>query len=202
MRRSNFPSRTLGWLAILTGIVGLSALLFLILFFSVGGPFGTLNDICNGLTGLLSAGLAWSLYRRLDIGPRLLVLPWLGALTVALGSRLIISGWYLAGLYTSAGYALIGLWLFAINYSERQTIPLPRGLINLGLIAGMIMALGVLTIPGIIQRIDAWEAGPWYINYVGQLGSIGYLLLYPIWCVLVGRYFLRSQKQIVASAQE
>jgi hypothetical protein len=180
-------------LAMTTGIVGLLALVLLILFFTVGGPFGTLNDICNGLTGFLSGVLAWSLYMKLRIQPIFLLLSSIGALTVALGSVLIIfdvTGWYLAGLYTSAGYALIGLWLLALNYSACPSNLGPHGLNNLGMIAGIIMALGLLMIPGIINRIDAWEAGPWYINYVGQLGSIGYFMLYPIWCILIGRALL------------
>jgi hypothetical protein len=180
-------------LAMTTGIVGLLALVLLILFFTVGGPFGTLNDICNGLTGLLSGVFAWNLYMNFRIQPIFLILALVGALTVALGSVLIIfdvTGWYLAGLYTSLGYALIGVWLLALNYWARPNNLWPYGLANLGMIAGMIMALGFLMIPGIINRIDAWEAGPWYVNYVGQLGSIGYFLLYPIWCILIGRTLL------------
>lgn len=180
-------------LASLTGIVGLLALILLILFFIVGGPFGTLNDVCNGLTGILSGIFACSLSMKFRIQPLFLLFALIGALTVAFGSVLIlfdITGWYLAGLYTSAGYALIGLWLLALNSSVRQSNLGSHGLSTLGMIGGIIMALGLLTIPGIINRVDAWEAGPWYINYVGQLGSIGYLMLYPIWCILVGRTLL------------
>jgi hypothetical protein len=186
----------IGRFATLTGVVGLLALVLLILLFTVGGPFGTLNDICNGLTGILSGILAWNLYTKFHLPLGLLILALVGALVVALGSILIIfdvTGWYLAGLYTSAGYALIGLWLLGLNYAARQINPWPSGLVRLGLIAGIFMALGLLVIPGIIQRIDAWESGPWYINYIGQLGSIGYLLLYPIWCILVGRALLVAQ---------
>jgi hypothetical protein len=187
--------------AITTGIAGLLALALLILFFTVGGPFGKLNDVCNGLTGILSGVLAWMLrtkfYGRLPFLNYALILPLIGALAVALGSVLIIfdiTGWYLAGLYTSAGYALIGLWLLALNSLVRQISPWPYGLVNFSMIIGIIMALGLLTIPGIVNRIDAWESGPWYINYVGQAGSMGYLLLYPIWCILVGRNLLLTQK--------
>lgn len=184
-----FSSLMVTRLAILTGMVGLLALILLILFFTVGGPFGTLNDICNGLTGILSGIFAWILYAKFRIQPIFLILSLMGTLAVAIGSILVIfeiTGWYLAGLYTSAGYALIGVWLFAINSAIRQRTFWLHGLHKLGMIAGTIMTLGLLMIPGIVNRIDAWEAGPWYINYVGQLGAIGYLLLYPIWCILVG----------------
>lgn len=190
MTTRDFSSLMVARSAILTGIVGLRALILLILFFTVGGPFGTLNDICNGLTGILSGIFAWTLYAKFRVQPIFLMLSSVDALTVAVGSILVIfeiTGWYLAGLYTSAGYALIGVWLLAINYSVWQSKFWPNGLSKLGMIAGMIMALGLLMIPGIVNRIDAWEAGPWYINYIGQLGAIGYLLLYPIWCILVGK---------------
>lgn len=185
-----FSSLMVPRLAILTGIVGLLALILLILFFTVGGPFGTLNDICNGLTGILSGIFAWTLYTKFRVQPIFLILSLMGTLAVAIGSILVIfeiTGWYLAGLFTSAGYAMIGVWLFAINYSFWQSNSWSHGLSTLGMIAGTIMALGLLMIPGIINRIDAWEAGPWYINYLGQLGAIGYLLLYPTWCILVGK---------------
>ncbi|HEX9389273.1 MAG TPA: hypothetical protein VF918_23310 [Anaerolineales bacterium] len=187
----------IGRLAITTGISGLLALVLLILFFTIGGPFGTLNDICNGITGILSGVLAWSLSNKFQAGLKFFILSLIGALAVALGSVLVIfeiTGWYLAGLYTSAGYALIGLWLLALNYSVRQINPWPHRLVNWGLISGSIMALGLLTISGIINGIDAWELGPWYVNYIGQLGSVGYLLLYPLWCILVGRSLLLTLK--------
>jgi hypothetical protein len=183
----------IGRLAILTGSTGLLALVLLILFFTVGGPFGTLNDICNGLNGILSGVLAWNLYTRFRIQPIFLLLALIGALTVTLGSVFIlfdITGWYLAGLYTAAGYALIGVWLWVLNYADRQRNVWPHGIDQLGTIDGIIMALGLLTIPGIVNGLDAWETGPWYINYIGLLGSIGYLLLYPMWCILVGRNLL------------
>lgn len=197
MTTSNVSFFVIGRLAIITGIVGLLAPVLLILFFTVDGPFGTLNDICNGLTGILSGVLAWSLSNKFHVRLTFFILSLIGALAVALGSVLIIfdiTGWYLAGLYTSAGYALIGLWLSALNYRVRQINPWPHRLVNWGLMVGIIMALGLLSIPGIVKRIDAWELGPWYINYVGLVGSVGYLLLYPIWCILVGRNFLLTQK--------
>jgi len=201
MPKREISSAIDGQMAIITGIVGLLALAFLILFFTVDGPFGTLNDICNGLTGILSGVLAWMLYTKfygqLSFPSYALILPLVGTLALALGSVLIIfdiTGWYLAGLYTTAGYALIGLWLLVLNSLVRQINPWPHGLVNFGLMVGMLMALGLLVIPGIVNRIDAWESGPWYMNYVGQAGSsVGYLLLYPIWCILVGRNLLRTQ---------
>lgn len=187
-----------GQFAIVTGISGLLALVLLILFFTLGGPFGTLNDICNGLTGILSGALAWILYKKFQTGLTFLIFALIGALAIVLGSILVIfeiTGWYLAGLYTSAGYALIGLWVAALNYSVRQLNFWSQRLVKLGLFSGVMMALGLATIPAIINRIDAWELGPWYVNYVGLLGSLGYLLVYPLWCILLGRRLLLTLNQ-------
>ncbi len=122
----------MGRLAIATGISGLLALVLLILFFTIGGPFGTLNDIFNAMTGILSGFLAWSLSHKFKAG-WIFLLALIGALAVALGSVLVIfeiTGWYLAGLYTSAGYALIGLWLFALISSVRRIELWPHRLVN------------------------------------------------------------------------
>ena len=61
MTISNFPSLTIGWVAIATGVAGLLALAFIILLFTVGQPFGALNDLCIGIAAILSAVLAWML---------------------------------------------------------------------------------------------------------------------------------------------
>jgi hypothetical protein len=79
------------------------------------------------------------------------------------------------------------LWLLAVNYSALRSNPWPHSLVILGLVSGAIMMAGLLTIPGIFSGIDSWASAPWYINYVGQAGALGWLVLYPIWCVLTGR---------------
>ena len=101
--------------AIAAGIAGLLGLVFIILFFTVGRPFGTLNDIFIGLTAILSAVLVWLLLPSFSAAPRflaqaLVVVALLGSLVVVVGSVLVISritGWYLAGLYMAAGNASV-----------------------------------------------------------------------------------------------
>ena len=62
MRANNFPSRTLGWVAIALGGLTLIGVVSLILFFTIGAFFGTLSDLCIALEAILSALLAWMFY--------------------------------------------------------------------------------------------------------------------------------------------
>jgi len=200
MITSNFSSVTIGWVAIATGIAGLLGLAFIILFFTVGQPFGTLNDICIGLTAILSVVLVWMLYpghhsQSPLLSQVVLVIAIFGALLVIIGSALAISGvkgWFLSGLYMAAGNAMIGLWLLGLNYSALRGNPFPQSLVILGLISGVILALGLVTIPGIFRGIDTQEYELTIFNYIWWASSLGYLTLYPIWCVLLGRFLLKK----------
>jgi hypothetical protein len=189
---NNTAGASVSRLAVAAGVVQLIGLLSLIVFFVVGGPFGTLNDLCIALAGLLSAALAWQLFVAFPAqspAPGWLVLAGLGALIVVMGSALVITqstGWVLAGLWTEFGYAGIGLWLVIFCLKAQGSAGSPRGLTGLGLVAGGLMVLGGLTLPGLLRGLDAWEALPWYVN-VGQAGGLGWLLLYPLWCLWLGR---------------
>src|SRR4030043_1309286 len=129
-------SPIIGWVAIATGIVGLLGLAFIILFFTVGQPFGTLNDICIGLRAILSVVLVWMLYpghhsQSPLLSQVVLVIAIFGALLVIIGSALAISGvkgWFLSGLYMAAGNAMIGLWFQGLNYSALRSKPFPQNL--------------------------------------------------------------------------
>lgn len=198
MFTNNFSSVTIGWMAIATGIAGLLGLAFIILFFTVGQPFGTLNDICIGLTAILSMVLVWMLYSMSHAQSSLLsqvalVFAIFGAILVLVGSALAISGvkgWFLSGLYMAAGNAMIGLWLLRLNYSALRGNSLPHSLVIFGLISGVILALGLVTIPGIFRGIDTQEYELTTVNYLWWASSLGYLALYPTWCILFGRTLL------------
>ena len=198
MFTNNFSSVTMGWVAIATGIAGLLGLAFIILFFTVGQPFGTLNDICIGLTAILSVVLVWMLYpghrAPLSLLSQVaLVIAICGALLVLVGTALAISGvkgWFLSGLYMAAGNAMIGLWLLGLNYFALRDNSLPHSLVIFGLISGAILALGLVTIPGIFRGIDSQEYELTTFNYIWWASSLGYLALYPTWCTLLGRILL------------
>lgn len=198
MTTSEVSALVIGRLAVATGGAGVLALACLILLFTVGQPFGTLNDIFIALTAILSAGFAWMLYSRHQAPSSVfsqigLILALVGALVVTVGSVLVVlklTGWFLAGLYMAAGNALIGVWLWWLNYSALQGNALPHNPAIFGMVVGVFMILGLSAIPGIFSRMDTWDAAPWYVSFIGQSGALGYLVLYPIWCVWLGRTLL------------
>jgi hypothetical protein len=191
-------SSIIGLVAIATGIVGLLGLIFIFLFFTVGQPFGTLNDICIGLMAILSVVFVWKLYpwhhaQSPLLSQVALIIAMIGALLVLVGTVLSIAGvkgWFLSGLYMAAGNGMIGLWLLALNYSALRGNIIPHNLVIFGLISGVILALGLVTIPGILRGIDVQEYKLTIFNSIWWASSLGYLALYPIWCILVGRILL------------
>ena len=198
MITNTFSFMTTGWVAVAAGIAGLLGLAFIALFFTVGQPFGTLNDIFIGLTAILSMVLAWKLYpwhhtQSLILSQVGLVLALIGGVVVLTGSVFAIfriSGWYLAGLYMAAGNGLIGLWLLALCYSALDANIFPRSLVILGLISGVILMLGLVAIPGIFRGLDLKDYTMTAFNAVWWTASLGYLALYPAWSVLIGRSLL------------
>jgi hypothetical protein len=200
MTIDNFPSSTIGGVAIAVGIAGLLSLAFIVLFFTVGQPFGTLNDVCIGLTAILSAVLVWMLYPEYHaqlplLSQATLVIAMLGAILVVIGSALAISGassWFLSGLYMAAGNAMIGLWLLGLSYSALQDYSLPHNLIIFGFVSGVVMGLGLVAIFGIFRGLDSQEYELTVFNFFWWTSSLGYRVLYPTWCILLGRFFLSN----------
>jgi hypothetical protein len=193
MSTSLDQGRTVSRLALATAIVTLLAVLSLIIFYALGGPFGLINDVANGLIGLSSLALAWRWVRNRRSGLSTLAIAAaaLGAIVMILGSLLVIfdiTGWYLAGLISSVGSSLIGIWLLIANRLRRRAPELPRGLITLGITTAIFMIIGWLGIAGVIVRIDDPQLAPWYVN-AGLLNWMGTYLLYPIWCLWLSRRY-------------
>ena len=175
------------------------ALLFILLFFSIGQPFGTLNDICNALAAVLALVLACLLFvsHRPQSSPVSLIallFAFAGLVLVGVGTYLVLSAktsWFLAGLYVTAGYALIGLWLVVLNGTALQGNPWTHGVAVLGLVAGAFMLLGLAVFPGIFSGVDSMASASWLVNYVGLPGWLGAFLLFPTWNILLGRFLLK-----------
>jgi hypothetical protein len=198
--------RAIGSLALAVGVIALASIVSLALFFVVSGPFGTISDLGNAVIAVLSGLLAWALRRRLGgirnqaVGVGVGVL---GAGVAVVGSVLVISaatGFFLAGLVSSVGFGCIGLWLLALSSCLRSEERLPRWLPVTGIIAGAVMALGLVTLPGIVVRLDDLDAAPGWI-WIGLLGWLGVYLVYPAWSVFTGRILLRNAVDSASEGQ-
>lgn len=197
MTNGNFPSTTIGWMAFATGTAIVLAVVTITLMYAVNMIFGPINDVLNGIAAILSAVLAWMLYAQHHAKSPLmsqvaLGLAVLGAVLAVVGSILVIfkfTGFVLAGWYTGLGYALLGLWLAAFCYSMLGNDVFPNKLILFGIVTGIAMAMGILSVTGILSRIDSMEALPWYLN-IAYLAFLGIYILYPIWAIWFGRILL------------
>lgn len=169
-------------------------------FFAVGGPFGAVNDVANGAVGVLSVLLARELSRVARSGPLDLLLVGLagvgGAISVT-GTYLVLTestGWYLAGLVSGVGNALIGAWLLGSSLRARRAVAgtgvaaaeHSLALRRLGTAAGGLMLLGLAGLPAAVGRVDDRESASWLVN-VGSLGWLGTYALYPAWCIRLAR---------------
>lgn len=173
-------------LALIHGIVGLATCLCLILLFLGADAFGPINDVGNGVLGLLSAGLAWLLAER--SGRAFVGIAVLGAVITVVGSVLVMTGatgFFLAGLVSSVGFALIGVWLVAVNRAAANG-PWPERLRRSGLIAGIVMVLGIINAPGIAMGLDDLDTAPAW-TFVGSLNWAGTYLLFPAWTLRLAR---------------
>jgi hypothetical protein len=189
----NTTPETIGRIAYATGGTIIAAAILLALFFAAGEPFGTLNDVFNAMGGILCGILAWMLFSRYHAQSRLIsqiaaVFASIGALGVAFGTILVIfkiTGWVLAGWYTSTGFALIGIWLTVFCALMLGSDALPHRFALFGMIVGLVMAVGLVAIGGILNKVDSMQALPMYLNisYLGYLGDI----LFVIWSMLLAR---------------
>ena len=197
MTISNFSATTIGWVAIITAVSAILAVIFLALMATVNMSFGKVNDVFNAIIGISSAVLAWMLYAEHHAKSPLmsqiaLALAVVGAIFTIVGSVLILYGFtdfVLAGWYTGIGNALIGLWVMAFCYAMLRGEALPHNLILFGLIVGVFMAVGLIGIPGIFAGIDSMDSMPWYL-YIAFFGYLGTYILYPIWTIWLGRNLL------------
>jgi hypothetical protein len=193
------PDRSVAPLAVATGAVAFVSVVSLALFFAVGKPFGAINDWTIGVVGFLSGLLALVLTRRGHgalpaLGTIASAAAVLGAVIVMVGAALVISqttGFLLAGLVESLGFALIGLWLIALNRSLASDLRWPRRLPSLGIAAGIIMATGFIVVPGIAVGLDDMNTAPGWI-WIGFVGWLGIFFLYPIWSIWLGSVLRRG----------
>lgn len=182
--------RDTGRLAIAVGAVAAGSAACLAAYFVVRGPLGTINDIGNAAAGALSAILAWRLRRSLAgrAGDMAVGAAIVGAAITVVGSALVVSGttsFLLAGLVSSVGFAGIGAWLVVFNRSGTAVTTWPRGLRSVGILAGVLMAVGIVAAPGVVLRLDDLETAPGWV-WIGFVGWLGIFVVYPAWAIWLG----------------
>ena len=179
-----------GRLALGIGAVAAGSAACLATYFAVGGSFGTFNDIGNAATGVLSGWLAWRLRGEMTsgVGRRATAAALVGAAITVVGSALVVSGttgWFFAGLVSSVGFAAIGAWLAVLNRSARAADASPLRLRSLGVVAGALMAVGVVSAPGIVLGLDDAATAPAWA-WIGSIGWLGTYVLYAAWAIRAG----------------
>lgn len=201
MTLTSIQTTAVGRVAIAIGAVTIIGIVFIALFFTLNIRFiGSLNDACIALAAILGAALAWLMhpvYRAQS--PRwsrlALAAAVIGALIVTLGAWLVISattGYFLAALYMTFGNAFLGLWVLGFNRAAAQTGRWPRRLTQFGQVTGIAMLFGLVTIFGILGGVDSDVNPPWHVN-LGNVGMLGWYLLFPIWSVWLGRALLSAK---------
>lgn len=178
--------------ALAAGGVAAFAGLTLVLFFILQGPFGGANDLANGAVGWLTLALALVVHRATDrstLGDAAVVAAALAALGLTWGSWLAISettGYYLAGLVSTLGVAAVGAWLLLAHGASADTGVLVHRPSRLGRLAGAVMTVGVLALPGVLAGVDDQATAPWHALTSGA-AWFGLYLLYPAWCAWLAR---------------
>lgn len=203
---NNLNSKIIGQFLLTIGIISVLAFIFLIIFF-VGYfndiPsiifFGPLNDLSGSLEACLTAILAsmilvtqgkhWLWLNLIGV-----FLSWVGAFIVTLDS--LMAGDIIPTTTASVlrirvgvppiltvhvlhfGFGLIGIWFLIVIYQAFQTRSWPNNLLGLGLLSGIIMVLGL--------------AGN---------SPLGFVILYPLWCILLGRWILQGKGMLPVAAE-
>jgi hypothetical protein len=190
-------------LALAIGISILIALLFYSLswLFYDRNPFLRVSAFMILIAACLNPILVWSLQHHRTssslFGPTILIIAMIGALIAWIGATndflnsivgydLII--WFpLSQSIIVIGYGLIGIWLLLLSYQARMQDAWSRRLAWLGILSGLIMAVGLLAIPRIFIPWVSLNHEP--VPEIGELiGYAGWMLFYPIWSIWFGSF--------------
>jgi hypothetical protein len=207
-----------GWAAILSGVVDLLGFVFLILFYTLEAPqilqsgepstpplFGTLNDTSFIFVALFIVPVALALHKQEQAqAPTLswiaLIIGMIGMLATATVQALyvprVISTAQQSPLL-SIGIGTIGLWMLLVNLLGRRGTGLPSRLGWLGIAVGVSLILMPVTYfagggSALLSDSSSSLSNPLVI--IGfAIATLGLVVVYPVWAILVGRLFLRRQ---------
>ena len=178
--------RIAGWSAYLSAAATILTFVTGILFFSVGQPFGTINDVSSMFQVLFMIPLAIVLYHVLPFNARTLDLiatevGILGMIISAVGQSLLVFDRidFQGSLkFFPAGIA-IGIWLLSVCSLALASGLFPRGLAWAGLLAG---AGYIVTVAGFLLGGQQ--------NLLFYLGGLALGISYPVWAIWLGRSLL------------
>ena len=205
---TNFSNPTfIGWTAIGSVVSWLLQFVFLGLMYSVAmSPFGFLSDISYMLGALLTLPFMWAFYLfyRSDYGLVSLLTLLLGILGVIVINvaqfRLVIHQLTFEQNLPQVviGAGLIGIAITLFNLLGRANAQLPGGFTWLGIVVGVMMAMGILLalffgkefFAIMSGNLDWSKANPFMLvvitaTFLSQLG-------YPVWGIWLGRMLLRG----------
>lgn len=192
MPRATSDRSGTGRLAITVAIVSLVNAATIILLYTVAPIFGPTNDIGVATAAVLQAALAFRLRSTLGVhvSTTSVLAATIGAGVAVVGSGLVVAGatgWFLAGLVTTLGYAFLGVWVLAANRRAREVAAWPPALAAFGIWVGGIMCLGFLAALGLPSSVDDPSAAPWFV-WIAYANGVGWFILLPIWNLRLGRY--------------
>lgn len=199
-----------GLTAIAGSVIGVIGFISLAIFFVVGEPFGTLNDILAIPVAFLMLPLAFALYRLNSADYSFLSLVALAAgvigfLSTAIGSFLLITGRisFEQSLITGiGGFGLIGLCVLLNSSMGLMDHQLPRATAWIGILLALTPSLALLAVlraENIARALEAMAgqaAAEFQMNplvaVIFVLGAISYAGL-PFWFIWMGRLFVAGK---------
>jgi hypothetical protein len=184
--------RYAGWSAYVSAAGTLATFVSAILFFSLGQPFGTINDIASVFQVIFMLPLALALYQLFRPHEQTLSL-----LTAAVGIGGILVGGVIqsrlvAGMITYQqtipffpSGAAIGGWLMLNGYLTLTSQVFPRGLGWASLLAGV----------GYVVTVAGFLLGG-YQNPLFFVGGLLTVISYPTWAFWLGRVFVSGNAEV------
>jgi hypothetical protein len=181
-----------GWSAYVSAAGTLATFVSAILFFSLGQPFGTINDIASVFQVVFMLPLALVLYQLLRPHGQIL-----SFLTAALGIAGILVGGVIQSLLVAGvityqqtvpffpSGAAIGGWLMLNGYLNLTSHLLPRRLAWAGVLAGV----------GYVVTVAGFLLGG-YQNPLFFAGGLLTVISYSTWAFWLGRVFVSGDREV------